>query len=64
MILWSESDDTAATEIKYLFLKSKQKPFLECFECSDKINALETDKSMRLILPGPCQSIESQKARA
>jgi hypothetical protein len=48
MILWSESVDAAATEIKISLPKSKQRTFFECFECSDKINALETDKSMHV----------------
>jgi hypothetical protein len=48
MILWSESIDAAATEIKISFRQSKRRTFLECFDCSDNINAfkLETDKSM------------------
>jgi hypothetical protein len=48
MILWSESVDAAATKIKISFPKSKRRVFLGCFKCSDKMNALETDKSMHV----------------
>jgi hypothetical protein len=46
MILWSESVDAAA--IKVYSAKANNKLFSILSKCSDKINALETDKSMNV----------------
>ena len=59
MILWSESVDAAATEIKISFPQKQTTKISRMFECSEKMNALETNKSMHV-----CARYSHDHARA